>query len=183
MTGPKQPLYPELPYYDLSDHPEHALALGRIAATWALVEHQLCSVLIALLQCPPQRGHATYYAIVNNNARINMLRSISLDKTISNRDRKTILRLLKRSQAAAGKRNGYIHKLWLLENDHVYAAETLTREFPRGKKRRVNPAEFEPVISDMRSLAHDLGEFLIDFTTRHPIVVRKSDVHRSLLDK
>ena len=183
MTDPKPPLYPKLPYYDLSDHPELALALGRIAATWALVEHQLCNVLTALLRCPPQRGHAVYYAIINNSARIDMLRSIALDKTLDAKDRKTIMRLLERAQTAAGKRNGYIHKLWLLENNHVYAAETLSKDFPRGKKRKVHPPEIKKVIFEIRVLAHDVGEFLIDFTTRHPLALRKVDLHLSLQKK
>ncbi len=183
MSDPKPPLYPELPYYDLSGHPEHAKALGRIAATWALVEHQLCRVFTALLRCPPQRGHAAYYAIINNSARIDMLRSIALDETLDTKDRETIMRLLERAQTVAGKRNSYIHKLWLLENNQVYAAETLTKEYPRGKKRKVHPAEIETVISDIRTLAHDIGKFLIEFTKCHPLTIHHEDLHQTFQKK
>lgn len=183
MSDQQSARYPGRPYYNLENHAEHASALGQIAASWALVEHQLCTLFILLLRTPPQRGHAAYYSIVSNNARVDMIRAIVKDATIANGDREKINVLLDQARTAAGKRNGYIHKLWFLEKGHVYSAEGLPSNFPRGNKRRVCPTEMLDAVGQILTAAHDLGEFLIDFSKRHPIQVPDAYAHPSLLEK
>ena len=171
-----------LPLYDLSKHPEHARVLGEIAGTWALVEHQLCMSLSAILRAPPWRTQAAYYAIINNKARIDMIKAASKEMIGLAEFGTRFSELLDRASKAADHRNKYIHKLWTTEGGDFYAAEGIGQKFPWGEKRKVQVKELEACVTEICQVADDLGVFMRDYTTKHPVAFYE-EPHPSLLGK
>ena len=178
-----KPKYPGKPLSDLADEPDYTQLIGRISASWSLVEHQVCILFSALLRGPPQRSHAAYYAIVSFHARITMLRSILKDETITKKDREKIAAILDTVSNASNKRNKYVHALWLKRDDKIYIAEGLPTNFMQTKKRRVHKKELSEAADEIRLIAHETGEFLIDFTITDPLSLRVRDLPRALRKK
>lgn len=157
------------PLYDLENHPDHARALGSLVATWGVIEHLLCNLFALMLRAPPWRTQAAYYAIVNNNARIDMIRASAKDMVGVTVFYSKLSELLDTAKTLAGARNGYVHKLWLIEGADAYQAEVIGENFPFGKKRKVHPQEIDECSDKIRKLVNDLSEFVRDYSNAHPL--------------
>jgi hypothetical protein len=171
------------PLYDLTNHPEHATALGMITAAWALVEYELCMMLALVMRAPPWMAHKAYYAIVNNMARIDMIRACSKEMVGDKKYKKRLTELLEKTKTIAGARNGYAHKLWLIENGNVYAAEQLSQIFPMGTKRKIQPKEMFECADRITNHADELAKFVIDYSHENPIILPDHLTHPSLQKK
>lgn len=169
--------------YDLSAHPDYARTVGEIAATWTLVEHALFGVFSVLSRAVPQRAQAAYYALVNNKARIDMLRAIAKDKTLMKPARDMVAMLLEQASIGASMRNAYVHKPWLIKDGNVYIAEQMALVYPHGARRRVHLQELIDARDHITLVLKEANAFAEWYSTHFPLMIEAHDVHPTLRKK
>jgi hypothetical protein len=159
--------------YNLSAHPDHAAALGMLVSGWAYVEHMLCSLMSFLLRAPPWRTQTAFYAIVNNNARIDVMRALGADMVGAEKFQGQLTSLLERAKNLSDRRSGYVHKLWSIGSDgrEVYLIENIGK-VGKSQRRKVHAAELLEVSELIKQLSNDLSSFMGAYSVAYPLPVR-----------
>jgi hypothetical protein len=161
--------------YNLEDHPEYARLIGQIAATWGIIEWQMCALFAALLRAPPWQAQTAFYALSNNKARRDLVRSLNNKLAGNTETRKKITDVLKRIAAAAEKRNPYMHGLWSIEGDKVYIHNAIGNQYPRGSKQLVKAKDLESVLKFLDSTARATSKFTYEYSVNRPLPVIGSE--------
>jgi len=165
--------------YDLRDHPEHARALGALVSNWSAIEYDLCVIMAMVMRGPVWRTQTAYYAIVNNNTRLDIIRDLASGMPGEAEFKARLVQLTETTRALSLKRNGLVHKPWIKHKDHPYILDSLW-DFPFGKKRKVNAQEIADVINEMIVLREKLTGFMTEYGLKHPVKLRTDETPQEL---
>jgi hypothetical protein len=159
-------------HYNLSSHPDHAAALGELVSAWSSVEQSLCIVMSFLLRAPPWHTQTAYYAILNNNARIDVIRALGTHMIGQDKFQGTLNELLDTAKTLANARNGLVHKKWSTSRDlkDVYALENIGSP-GTSQRRKVHAKEMREISEKIMDLASDLDEFAGEYSAAHPLSI------------
>jgi hypothetical protein len=148
----------------LENHPEYVHALGMISIENASLESMLGELLGALLGIHLQFGHTLYFTPRAAVARLELLEniteaSIGHDEKLKNR----VFAIIKRSKAAIGKRNVFIHSMWA-ENEYpeVEGSDILVARisFPTWEGGDVSLRTLTDLVRDYRALVEEVGPMI-----------------------
>ena len=127
------------PLYDLSDHPKHAALVGNISARWNAIELLFLTLFVHLLRAPPWRAQPVFEAIVNRNARMEMIKALLDDMPIDPAIKLRLLDIVNASRIQAKQRNKFVHAYWIkgkrkIADPYILSEFSLTiRETPKEK--------------------------------------------------
>lgn len=161
--------------YDLSDHPKFAKTVGELFAVWTVIEYRLSHLYSLLLRSPPWIASAAYFAVVNNRARLDMLRAIIARMQPTNPDRKPLLELIEAIKDAPAARHGYAHKPWLRYQGNVYQMDEDAPQLDQCKKHRVKLNQIKDDVVGLRKLDARLVHAITDYSIRHPMQITATE--------
>ena len=142
-------------------HPDHAEAIGRITAYWAMLEHHMCMILTHLLDVPQAVGEAIFYTITSNRVRKDILLHVANQVIKDEAKHKELTRLLNRVAGQAKKRNRLSHDLWSMGRDSSEVGQIKTA--PGGLNLSfVSLAKLKRDEDTIVKIADELAEFFID---------------------
>ena len=159
------------------------MALGQLVAAWANIEQELCMLMCFLLRCAPWHGTTAFYAIVNNKARIDVMRNLGTHMIGQTQFQGQLNDLLNRVSKLADNRNSYVHKIWSVSRDgnDVYLTENIG--FPaKAQARKVHAAEMREITAKIMQLTKDLRFFTVSYGRAYPIET-KDPIPEALLGK
>ncbi len=169
--------------YDLSGHPDYSSVAGRIFAVWSTIEFRLCNLYALLMRSPPWLAQSAYYAIINSNARIDMVRTLAAQLTEQNPDRQPILDIIVEVSDAPLSRHGYAHKPWLLYKDKVYQMDRIAPHLNHAKKHHVSLTQMKRDLQNLQKLDKKLTRLTKGYSKRNPISFRATEEDLSWLGK
>jgi len=155
--------------YNLGLHTNYATSLGWVIASWNMIEYYLFGLFTVILHSPPQRAQAAFYSLVNNKARIDMMRAVSADPTIPEKYRTRIQSALDNANEAARARNKYAHYLWTTDGNEIWATELLDTPVFDGQKQKIQWKEMIDAIEKIKASGEEINQLLQDWTQEHPI--------------
>jgi hypothetical protein len=168
------------PLYDLSEHPEHAQAIGEISAQFNLIEYQLSMLFGFLMRAVPWHSREAYYAVINANARIDMMRALIKQLNFSINTKKKITTLLDDAKAISGKRNDYVHALWFYPKGKNPNPRRVTKFGDDIDNSQSQPVTLEQLIETRdrtRAFAIRTAKFVKDLSEQHPIGALKQELN------
>jgi len=156
----------------LDEHPEFARLIGQLAATSSWTEHYLCLIAGFLLRSPPWHTRTAFYAVVNNKARIDMVRALATHMLGANEFAERLNKLLDDAGRLASRRNSYIHGLWETSKDgaDLFIVENVGS--PSGSTpRKVRTDELEDILEKTKALLAAMSVFTGDYSEKFPLQI------------
>ena len=169
--------------YDLSGHPDYSTAAGQIFAVWSIIEFRLCNLYALLMRSPPWLAQSAYYAIINHNARIDMIRTLAAQLRELNPDRQPILDIIVEVSDAPASRHGYAHKPWLLYKDKVYQMDRVAPHLNHAKKHHVSLIQMKRDLQNLQKLDKKLTRLIKGYSERNPLKIHVTEEDRAWLGK
>jgi hypothetical protein len=121
----------------IAQSPEHAAALGTLAAAFAELEHSLVMAFQFLTGTPYYKAEIVMFALSNHRARYDIIKS--LGETIALDDvKQDFLALIKDMPSLATKRNKYFHSTWI-RDDTSAEIFVLNHKVPSQHQDRTKP--------------------------------------------
>ncbi|MDN3572097.1 hypothetical protein [Methylobacterium longum] len=153
--------------YSQGLHLEHfVLEIGRIVTTFPILEQGMIAVLEDLLGgSAPARQ--IFFSIVNQQARVKVMRSL-LEQSSINEDKSMWYdRILDEFSGISGSRNDYAHGLWwTLDGKRAFISTDESKSTAMFQWREVTLNEIQNVFARMVSLNAALQKFQLNRTDR-----------------
>jgi hypothetical protein len=156
-------------FCDLSQHPDYAQRVGVIVSVWAQVEMRLSVIFGILLRAPVWTAWDAFFSLQNSKARTDMIRSLATGLDDRLPERQALLDLVERCSRAAGPRNAYAHRSWILERGKLYQLDKPAVPVETSLKHHVSLKNMDADIAALRKLETDLRDFLIVFGNKYPL--------------
>lgn len=180
----KSPIYQIMrpPLYDLSEHPKHAQAIGEITAAFNLIEYQLSSMFAFIMRAPPWHSRTAYYAIINANARIDVMKSLIAKLRLSKKEKEKVIALLGEAKLVSKKRNLYVHALWFCPKGTNINPRILTEfndPIETSQSQPTTVKTLNEVKDQVQSFAIKLSKFVKYFSENHPLTIHSAEFSRT----
>jgi hypothetical protein len=170
------------PLYNFHAHPDHALILGQMTATWAIIEYRISHVFTWMIGCSPLHGAAAYYALQSMQARTGMMRAL-MQYLHSDDERAEIDIILSRLGEIATVRNTYMHTPWMRRGKDTYLMRQIGQRFPHGFKKPVSIVELTAEAMKLVEFSLFLEGELVRLTRGRPLYLNRVTVPPALLEK
>ena len=97
---------------DLTEHPNHAIALAAALSVWAYAEEAMSLILAELLDIDAARAEIVFYASNSARLRVDLIRNLAKAYVPEPEVRKKVVDAINRFGTLSGTRNLYVHGLW-----------------------------------------------------------------------
>lgn len=166
---------------NLSTAPKHARLLGVAIAQWGYTEEALCHVLAELLGCPIEPAEAVFYAIKNEQVRVDLIRRLLRLSVPEEKPRLSLGAALKLFLTEVPIRNRYAHGLWKADSrGRIGLIATGGGPLNRFKRTTVTLKELRAFIARTTDIERDVLSALGDirYASHHRVLKQRGRPHR-----
>ena len=136
-----------------------------------------------IMRAPPWHSRTAYYAIINANAQIDVMKSLIAKLRLSKKEKEKVIALLGEAKLVSKKRNLYVHALWFCPKGTNINPRILT-EFndPIEETSQSQPTTVKTlneVKDQVQSFAIKLSKFVKYFSENHPLTIHSAEFSRT----